>query len=44
MKTNWVQKQLQARQSTIGCIIGLGSPSVSELLSDAGLYQLVVET
>jgi len=44
MKTNWVREKLKTGQSTLGCFLGLGSPSVAELMAQAGFDWLVIET
>ena len=37
MKTNHVREKLQVGKPTIGCFLGLGSPSVAELMAHAGV-------
>ena len=44
MRTNHVRQRLRNGQATIGCFLGLGSPSVAELLAHAGFDWLIVET
>ncbi len=44
MRTNTVREKLKAGKATLGCFIGLGSPTVGELLAHAGFEWLVVET
>jgi 2-keto-3-deoxy-L-rhamnonate aldolase RhmA len=44
MKTNWVREKLRGGEPTIGCFMGLGSPTVAELLAHAGFDWLVIET
>jgi 2-dehydro-3-deoxyglucarate aldolase len=44
MKSNRVREKLRARQPTLGCFLGLGSPNVAELLAHAGFDWLVIET
>ncbi len=44
MRNNWVREKLKAGEPTIGALMGLGSPSVAELLAHAGYDWLVVET
>ena len=44
MKTNWVREKIRAGQPTLGCFLGLGSPNVAELMSQAGFDWLVIET
>jgi 2-keto-3-deoxy-L-rhamnonate aldolase RhmA len=44
MKTNHVREKLQVGKPTIGCFLGLGSPSVAELMAHAGFDWLVIET
>lgn len=44
MRTNWVRQKLLAREPTLGCFMGLGSPNVAELLGHAGFDWLVIET
>jgi 4-hydroxy-2-oxoheptanedioate aldolase len=44
VKTNWVRERLRGGQPTVGCFLGLGSPSVAELMAHAGFDWLVVET
>lgn len=44
MRTNWVRQKICAGQATIGCFLGLGSPTVAELLAHAGFDWLVIET
>ena len=44
MKTNEVRRKLNAGEPVLGTFMGLGSPTVAELLSHAGLDFLVIET
>jgi 4-hydroxy-2-oxoheptanedioate aldolase len=44
MRTNHVRQRLRNGEATIGCFLGLGSPSVAELLAHAGFDWLIVET
>jgi 4-hydroxy-2-oxoheptanedioate aldolase len=44
MPRNVVRERLRAGQPTIGCFLGLGSPSVAELLACRGFDWLVIET
>ena len=44
MKTNHVREKLKAGNPAIGCFLGLGSPSVAELMAHAGFDWLVIET
>lgn len=44
MKTNHVRENLKAGNPAIGCFLGLGSPSVAELMAHAGFDWLVIET
>jgi hypothetical protein len=44
MKSNEVLRKLRGGESTLGCFVGLGSPSVVELLGHAGLDWLILET
>ena len=44
MKTNWVRERLNKGQATIGCLVGLGSSTVVEMLAQAGYDWLVIET
>jgi 2-keto-3-deoxy-L-rhamnonate aldolase RhmA len=44
VKTNQVCEKLRSGQSTLGCFVGLGSPSAAELLAHAGFEWLVIET
>lgn len=41
---NWVRRQLQAGSGAVGCFLGLGSPSVGEMLSHLGFDWLLIET
>ncbi len=43
MRTNWVRERLLAGQPTVGCFVGLGSPTVAELLAHAGYDWLSIE-
>ena len=44
MRTNTVREKLRAGKSVFGCFMGLGSPTVAEMLSHAGFDYLVIET
>ena len=44
MKTNTVREKLRSGEPTIGSFLGLGSPGVAELMSNAGYDWLIVET
>ena len=44
MKTNRVLQNLHNNQPSIGCFLGLGSPTVAELMAHAGMDWLVIET
>ena len=44
MRTNWVREKLHAGQPTLGCFLGMGSPTVAELLAHAGYDWLLIET
>jgi 4-hydroxy-2-oxoheptanedioate aldolase len=44
VRTNHVRQRLRNGQATIGCFLGLGSPSVAELLAHAGFDWLIIET
>ena len=44
VRTNPVLTKLRRGEATLGCFVGLGSPSVVELLGHAGLDWLVLET
>jgi 2-keto-3-deoxy-L-rhamnonate aldolase RhmA len=44
MRTNRVRQKVHAHEPTIGCFMGLGSPTVAELLAHAGFDWLVIET
>jgi 4-hydroxy-2-oxoheptanedioate aldolase len=44
VETNRVRERLRAGEPTVGCFLGLGSPSVAELLGHAGFDWLLVET
>lgn len=43
MRTNWVRERLRAGQPMIGCTMGLGSPTVAELLARVGYHWLTIE-
>ena len=43
MRTNWVRERLLAGRPTAGCFVGLGSPTVAELLAHAGYDWLSIE-
>ena len=44
MKDNRVRQRVKNGQPTIGCFLGLGSPTVAEMMGLAGMDWLVVET
>lgn len=44
MQTNRAKEKLNSGQAVLGTFMGLGSPSVAELLSQVGLDFLVIET
>jgi len=44
VKTNRVRQKLRAGQAALGTFVGLGSPTVAELLGHAGFDWLVIET
>lgn len=44
MRENRVRRRLKMGQPTLGCFLGLGSPSVAELLASAGMDWLIIET
>ena len=44
MKSNEVRRKLNANEPVVGIFMGLGSPTVAELLSHSGLDFLVIET
>ena len=44
MKTNEVRQKLLAGEPTFGAFLGLGSPTVAELMGHAGFDWLVIET
>ena len=44
MRANHVREKLKAGKPAIGCFLGLGSPSVAELMAHAGFDWLVIET
>lgn len=44
MRNNTVREKLRAGKSVIGCFMGLGAPTVAEMLAHAGFDFLVVET
>lgn len=44
MRTNWVRERLKKCQGTIGCLVGLGSPTVVEMLAHAGFDWLAIES
>jgi 2-keto-3-deoxy-L-rhamnonate aldolase RhmA len=43
MKSNLVRQKLAAGGTSVGCFLGLGSPSVAELMAHAGFEWLMVE-
>jgi 2-keto-3-deoxy-L-rhamnonate aldolase RhmA len=44
VRTNIVRQKIRGGEPTIGCFMGLGSPTVAELLAHAGFDWLVIET
>ena len=44
MRTNRALRKLRAGEPSLGCFLGLGSPSVAELMARAGMDWLVIET
>ena len=44
MKDNRVRQRVKAGKPVIGCFLGLGSPSVAEMMARAGMDWLVIET
>ena len=44
MHTNLVLEKARRGEATLGCFVGLGSPTVVELLGHAGVDWLVPET
>lgn len=44
MRTNFVRRKLKAGEPVIGSFLGLGSPSLAELMAHAGYDWLVIET
>lgn len=44
MRNNTVREKLKAGKSVIGCFMGLGAPTVAEMLAHAGFDFLVIET
>ncbi|MCC7165283.1 MAG: hypothetical protein IT331_22485 [Anaerolineae bacterium] len=44
MRTNTVREKLRSGKPVIGCFMGLGSPTVAEMLAHAGFDYLVIET
>jgi 2-keto-3-deoxy-L-rhamnonate aldolase RhmA len=44
MKRNWVREKVLAGEPTVGSFVGLGSPTVVELLAHAGYDWLAIET
>lgn len=44
MRTNTVREKLRAGKPVIGCWMGLGSPTLAEMLAHAGFDYLVIET
>ena len=43
MRKNWVREKLLAGESTLGALLGLGSPNAAELMGHAGYEFLVIE-
>ena len=44
LKINHALKKMRLGEATIGCFLGLGSPSVAELLAHSGFDWLLIET
>ena len=44
MKDNWVRQRMKAGKPVIGCFLGLGSPTIAEMMGLAGMDWLVIET
>ena len=44
MKTNHVLQKLRGGKAAIGSFLGLGSPTIAELMAHAGMDFLVIET
>jgi 2-keto-3-deoxy-L-rhamnonate aldolase RhmA len=44
MRRNLVRQKLLAGETSVGCFLGLGSPSVAELMGHAGFEWLMIET
>jgi 2-keto-3-deoxy-L-rhamnonate aldolase RhmA len=44
LRNNTVREKLRSGRSAIGCFMGLGSPTVAEMLAHAGFDYLVIET
>jgi 2-keto-3-deoxy-L-rhamnonate aldolase RhmA len=44
MKSNLVRQKLLAGDTSVGCFLGLGSPTVAELMAHAGFEWLMIET
>ena len=44
MKKNFVREKLRSGETSIGCFIGLGSPTVAEMMGLAGYDWLMIET
>ena len=44
MKNNYVREKLLAGDASVGCFLGLGSPTVAELIAQAGFDWLMIET
>lgn len=43
MRTNFVRENLQKGRATFGCFVGMGSPTVAELLAHAGCEWALIE-
>ena len=43
MRTNHVKEKLKAGQATVGCFLGMGSPTVAELMARSGFDFIVIE-
>jgi len=44
MRSNQVRDKIKKGEASIGCFLGLGSPTVAELMARAGFEWLVIET
>ena len=43
MRSNFVREKVRSGQATFGCFMGMGSPTVAELLAHAGCEWLLIE-